>query len=269
MEFRKMVTITLYAKQKKRQMYRTDFWTLWEKARVGYFERTASKHVYYQVWNRSSAQVGWMRQVLGPGALGRPRGIGWRGRWEGGSGWGIHVIPWLILVNVWHKPLKNCKVISLQLIKMEKKPKTCMYKYLFEVMLSILWHKYAEVDLLGPIIDYFILKILYLISWVTLYFFFRMTVPFYWCRSRLGFQFLYILTNFCYFVFLCVSISQQSFSLWSGVTYFKVVGLAGPRCWKERDLWISFLFTYFPSEALANLNSSRQEAEVKKLEENR
>ena len=22
-------------------MYRTDFWTLWEKARVGYFERTA------------------------------------------------------------------------------------------------------------------------------------------------------------------------------------------------------------------------------------
>ena len=25
-----------------------------------------------------------MRQVLGPGALGKPRGIGWRGRWEGG-----------------------------------------------------------------------------------------------------------------------------------------------------------------------------------------
>ena len=31
-----------------------------------------------------------MRQVLGAGALGRPRGIGWRGRGErgGGSGWG-------------------------------------------------------------------------------------------------------------------------------------------------------------------------------------
>ena len=41
-----------------------------------------------------------MRQVLGPGALGRPRGIGWRGRWEGGSGWGIHVYPWLIHVYV-------------------------------------------------------------------------------------------------------------------------------------------------------------------------
>ena len=28
MEFKKMVTITQYAKQKKTQMYRTDFWTL-------------------------------------------------------------------------------------------------------------------------------------------------------------------------------------------------------------------------------------------------
>ena len=33
--------------EKYTQMYRTDFWTLWEKARVGCFERTASKHVYY------------------------------------------------------------------------------------------------------------------------------------------------------------------------------------------------------------------------------
>ena len=102
-------------------MYRTDFWTLWERARVGCFKRTASKHVYYPGWNRSPAQVGCIRQVLGPGALGRPRGIGWRGRWEGGSGWGIHVKPWLILVNVWQKPLQYCKVISLQLIKKKRK----------------------------------------------------------------------------------------------------------------------------------------------------
>ena len=98
-------------------MYRTDCWTLWEKARVGCFKRTASKHVYYLGWNRSPPQVGCIRQVLGPGALGRPRRIGWRGRWEGGSGWGIHVYPWLIHVNVWQKPLQYCKVISLQLIK--------------------------------------------------------------------------------------------------------------------------------------------------------
>ena len=64
-----------------------------------------------------------MRQVLGPGALGRPRGIGQRGRWEGGSGWGIHVNPWLIHANVWQKPLQYCKVISLQLIKINEKKK--------------------------------------------------------------------------------------------------------------------------------------------------
>ena len=41
-----------------------------------------------------------MRQVLKPGALGRPRGIGWRGMWERGSGLGIHVTSWLIHVSV-------------------------------------------------------------------------------------------------------------------------------------------------------------------------
>ena len=84
---------------------------------------TALKHVYYLGWKRSPAQVGCMRQVSGPGVLGRPRGIGQRGRWEGESGWGIHVKPWLILVSVWQKPLKYCKVISLQLIKINGKKK--------------------------------------------------------------------------------------------------------------------------------------------------
>ena len=44
-----------------------------------------------------------------------------RGRWEGGSGWGIHVNPWLIHVNVWQNPLQYCKVISLQLLKINGK----------------------------------------------------------------------------------------------------------------------------------------------------
>ena len=62
-----------------------------------------------------------MRQVLGAGALGRPRGMGWGGKREGGSGWGIHVNPWLIHVNMWQKLLQYCKVISLQLIKINEK----------------------------------------------------------------------------------------------------------------------------------------------------
>ena len=46
---------------------------------------------------------------------------GWYG--EGESGWGTHVNPWLIHVNVWQKPLQYCKVISLQLIKINGKKK--------------------------------------------------------------------------------------------------------------------------------------------------
>ena len=110
-------------------MYRTDFWTLWEKARVGWSERTALKHIYYQVWNTSPVQVGCMRQVLGAGALGWPRRMGWGGRCEGGSRWGTHVNPWLTHVNVWQKPLQYCKVISLQLINGKKKRIGNLHRY--------------------------------------------------------------------------------------------------------------------------------------------
>ena len=40
---------------------------------------------------------------------------------RGGLVWGTHVNPWLIHVNVWQKPLQYCKVISLQLIKINGK----------------------------------------------------------------------------------------------------------------------------------------------------
>ena len=38
---------------------------------------------------------------LGAGALGLPRGMVWGGRWEEGSGWGTHVHPWWMHVDVW------------------------------------------------------------------------------------------------------------------------------------------------------------------------
>ena len=50
---------------------------------MGCSERIALNQVYYEVYNRSPAQVGCVRQVLRAGALGRPRGMGWGGRWEG------------------------------------------------------------------------------------------------------------------------------------------------------------------------------------------
>ena len=44
-----------------------------------------------------------------------PEGWDWEGSGRQGSGWGSHVRPWLIHVNVWQKPPQYCKVISLQL----------------------------------------------------------------------------------------------------------------------------------------------------------
>ena len=39
-----MVTITLYETGKETLMYRTVLWTLWERERVGRFERMTLKH---------------------------------------------------------------------------------------------------------------------------------------------------------------------------------------------------------------------------------
>ena len=52
-----------------------------------------------------------------------PEGLGGEGGGRGGSGWGTHVNPWLSHVNVWQTPLQYCKVISLQLIKINGKKK--------------------------------------------------------------------------------------------------------------------------------------------------
>ena len=71
-----------------------------------------------------------MKQITSPGWMHETSAQGWctgktqrdgMGRETGeGSGWGTHVNPWLIHVNVWQKPLQYCKVISLQLIKINK-----------------------------------------------------------------------------------------------------------------------------------------------------
>ena len=74
-----------------------------------------------------------VKQITSPGWMHEMGAQGWctgktqrdgMGREAGGvSGWGTHVNPWLIRVNVWQKPLQYCKVISLQLIKINGKNK--------------------------------------------------------------------------------------------------------------------------------------------------
>ena len=104
----------------KIQIIKTDFWTLWEKVRVGWFERIALKHVYYHMWNRSPVQVQCMKkgtqsQCTGTNlsdGIGREAGVGFR--------MGDTCTPMADCVNEWQKPPQYCKVASFQL-KLKKK----------------------------------------------------------------------------------------------------------------------------------------------------
>ena len=72
-----------------------------------------------------------VKQITSPGQMHETSAQTWctgktqRDRVErevgGGIRMGIHVTPWLIHVNIRQKPLQYCKVISLQLIKINEK----------------------------------------------------------------------------------------------------------------------------------------------------
>ena len=62
--------------------------------------------------------------MLGPGALGRPRGSGWRGRWEGGIRLGNTCKPMAVsfqcMTKFTTKKKKKGKVIFNKKIKIKK-----------------------------------------------------------------------------------------------------------------------------------------------------
>ena len=64
--------------------------------------------------------------MLGPGALGRPRGMEWGGRREEGSGWGTHVYLWWIHVDIWQNQYNIVKLKN-KIKKKEKDPDTEEY----------------------------------------------------------------------------------------------------------------------------------------------
>ena len=84
---------------KETQMYRTEFWTLRERERVGWFGRMALKHVYYHVRNEVPVYVQYRIQD----AWGWCMGMIWTDDmgWEGDSGLGACIHLWWIHVNVW------------------------------------------------------------------------------------------------------------------------------------------------------------------------
>ena len=61
MKFRKMVTIILYAKEKKTQMYRTDFWTL-EEGEGGMFRENSIETCMLSIVKQITSP-GWMHET--------------------------------------------------------------------------------------------------------------------------------------------------------------------------------------------------------------
>ena len=76
--------ITLYAKQEETQMYRTDFWTLWEKVRVGCSEKNSIetsilsrvKQITSPGWMHETSAQGWCTGKTQRDGMGREVGGG-------------------------------------------------------------------------------------------------------------------------------------------------------------------------------------------------
>ena len=102
MEFRKMVTITLYMRQQKRHRCIEQSFGLCGRGR-GWDDLGEWHWNMYNIIYETSHQSRFDARywMLGAGALGRPRGMVWGGRREEGSGWGTRVYLWLIHVDIW------------------------------------------------------------------------------------------------------------------------------------------------------------------------
>ena len=91
--------------EKETQMYRTDF-RLCGSGEGGMLgENSIERSILSRV--KQITSPGWMHETSAQGwCTGKTSPEGWDG-WEagGGMGWGTHVNPWLIHVNVWQKPL--------------------------------------------------------------------------------------------------------------------------------------------------------------------
>ena len=100
----------VYETAKETLMYRTFFWTLWERERVGWFGwmHWNMYNIIYETSCQSRFEARyWM---LGAGALGWPRGMVQGGRREEGSRWGTRVYLWWIHFDIWQNEYNIVKL---------------------------------------------------------------------------------------------------------------------------------------------------------------
>ena len=119
MEFRKMVTITLYMRQQKRHWCIEQSFGLCGRVR-GWDDLGEWHWNMYNIIYETSRQSRFDARywMLGAGALGRPRGMVWGVRREEGSGWGTHVYLWQIHFDIWQN---QYDIVKLKKIKLKKR----------------------------------------------------------------------------------------------------------------------------------------------------
>ena len=127
MEFRKIVTITLYTREQKRHWCVEQSFGLCGRGRgwddLGEWHWNMHNIIYEtSCQSRFDARY-WM---LGAGALGRPRGMVQGGRKKEGSGWGTCVYLWQIHVDIWQNQFNIVKLKNT--IKLKKKKKRPWWK---------------------------------------------------------------------------------------------------------------------------------------------
>ena len=140
MEFRKMVTTTLYARQQKRHRCIEQSFGLCGRGRGGDDLGEWHWNLYNIIYemNCQSRFDAWY-WMLGAGALGRPRGMLRGGRREEGSGWGTRVYLWRIHVDIWQNQyniVKSKNKINLKKSNNNKKITTIkffLWKNLYEI----------------------------------------------------------------------------------------------------------------------------------------
>ena len=111
MEFRKMVTITLYTRQQKRHWCIEQSFGLCGRGR-GWDDLGEWHWNMYNIMYETSRQSRFNARywMLGAGALEPPRGMVRGGRKEEGSGGGIHVYLWPIHVDIWQNQYNIVKL---------------------------------------------------------------------------------------------------------------------------------------------------------------
>ena len=151
MEFRNMVTITLYTRQQKRHWCIEQSFGLCGRGRgwedLGEWHWNMSNIIYETSCQSKFDAWYWM---LGAGALGRPRGMVWGGRREKGSGWGTCVHLWQIHVDMWQN--------QYNIVKLKNKIKKTTTKKRNEVEIREIESR-ESVEIINEIKNWFFAKI--------------------------------------------------------------------------------------------------------------